>query len=260
MKALDTNVKQYRLFDTTTRWQRLSLLVELGGYALDEFNERGVLPKFQPWFVSVKEMAAMKQVNFDHSDAEWLWDVLRSESSVQRELGSLPPAGVSWFKQTEHFHLLPKGARFAIGLSPYEVRNLLQTPSETAPDARIVVRLLEKLRMRPGKASRLECCNVLGELTIKAEETFGSDREAEIMRVEPQLITLGEKTVTVITKSLNQAYSVASRRLEPNRRQHGGHTYDRLVYLGSCERIKLEHIRRRVETDDWEVPADMLDG
>jgi hypothetical protein len=162
---------------------------------------------------------------------------------------------VSRFKQPEHFHLLPIRARFAIELTPPELRDLLRTPSETASDARIVVRLLEKLRMRPGKASRLECCNVLGELTIKVEEALGLDGEAEIMRVEPQLITLGENTVTVITKSLNQAYSIASRRLEPNRRQHGGHAYDRLVYLESGERLKLEHIRRRVETEDWEVPA-----
>ncbi len=87
MKTLTSNVKQYQLFDTTTRWQRLSLLVELGGQALDELREHRAEPTLQPWFVAVKEMAAIKQVNFYHSDGDWLWDVLRSEPSVQHELG-----------------------------------------------------------------------------------------------------------------------------------------------------------------------------
>ena len=250
---------QYKLFDTTTRWQRLSVLIEMAGEILEDLTHRGLEATFQPWFVALKEKASIKQVNLDHSDAEWLWDVLRSEPSVQREFGSLPPAGSSWFQQTEHFDVLNKGECFGVGLRLPDIRDLLNRTDKPPTDEAIVVRLLEKLRMRPGKASRLECYSVLSELIINVEETFDEEREAKIMRVAPQLITMGDKSVTVIAKSLNQAYTMASRRLEPERRGPNGHAYDRLVYLGRNNRLTLETIRRQVETGKWEVPTNSID-
>lgn len=246
---------QYHLFDTTARWQRMSVLIELGGAALDEFKDRAATPEFQPWFVAVKEMATIKQVNLAQADAEWLWDVLRSEPSVQAEFGDLPAASTPWFQQTEHFHVLNQGEQFAIGLNSTTVHQLLQSADEPSADPVPTVRLLEKLRMRPGKASRLECCNVLCELTIPVEEVGIVEREAEILRVEPGLVTLGDGQVTVIAKSLNQSLTIATRRLEPDRRSPSGHTYNRLVYLGQDTNQTLEQIRRQVETDDWEVPS-----
>ena len=97
---------QYHLFDTTTRWQRIAVLIELGGEALDAFKDGEAAPEFQPWFVAVKEKTAIKQINFAHADAEWLWDVLRSEPSVQREFGVLPAVGTPWFQQSEALQVL----------------------------------------------------------------------------------------------------------------------------------------------------------
>ena len=122
------------------------------------------------------------------------------------------------------------------------------------------VRLLERLRMRPGKASRLECCNVLCELTIPAEEIQSQEREAEMLGVEPRLVTLGDHSVTVIAKSLNQAFTMAARRLEPDRRSPSGHAYNRLVHLGQGTRQTLEQIRRQVETNGWKIPTANSNG
>ena len=174
-------------------------------------------------------------LNLAQADAEWLWDVLRSEPSVQAEFGDLPAAGTPWFQQTEHFHVLNRGERFAVGLNSVSVRQLLQPADKSSAAPVPTVRLLEKLRMRPGKASRLECCNVLCELTIPVEEMGTAEHEAQILRVEPRLVTLGDHQLTVIAKSLNQSLTIAIRRLEPDRRGHSGHsghTYNRLVYLG----------------------------
>ena len=111
---------------------------------------------------------------------------------------------------------------------------------------------------KPGKASRLECCNVLCELAIPVEEMGTAEHEAQILRVQPRLVTLGNHQLTVIAKSLNQALTFATRRLESDRPGPTGYTYNRLVYLGRHHkntRETLEQIRRQVETDGWEVPT-----
>ena len=74
------------------------------------------------------------------------------------------------------------------------------------------------------------------------------------MEINEDRITLGKGIVTVRVDSLNQAYTVSSRRLEPNRRSHGGRTYDHVVHVGQGTRTPLETIRQRVENDEWEVP------
>lgn len=75
-------------------------------------------------------LAARRDVN-----TERLWDVLRAEPSVHAEFGDLPAAGTPWFQQTEHFHVLNQGERFAIGLSSATVRQLLQSADEPAADS-----------------------------------------------------------------------------------------------------------------------------
>ena len=245
---------QYRLFDTTTRWQRLAAIIELGGEVLEQLHrEQGTVP-FQPWFVAAKEKAAIKQLSLSQTDAEWIWEVLRSEPSVQRDFGALPAAGSPWFSQVSRFDVLDKGECFSIGLRPADVRELLSRVGKPVTEEAISVRLLEKLQMRPGKGRRLECCRTLCQLTIKIDEPRDAHSEAARLKTDTSLVTVNDQSVTVLAKSLNHAYTMASRRLEQDRRSHGGPAYEHLVYVGQAKRLKLEQIRKLVETGDWEVP------
>jgi len=73
------------------------------------------------------------------------------------------------------------------------------------------------------------------------------------MRIEADRITPGNGIVNVRVDSLNQAYTVSSRRLEPERRSHGGRTYDHVVHATETKRTRLEDIRLKVETGRWEL-------
>jgi hypothetical protein len=54
---------------------------------------------------------------------------------------------------------------------------------------------------------------------------------------------------------LNQAYSVTSRRLEPNRQRHCGRIHDPFVYMTDLNNLKLKEIRLQVESGQWKVPV-----
>lgn len=105
--------------------------------------------------------------------------------------------------------------------------------------------------MRPGKGHRLECCDCRSEVTITVDKILSLEREADIMRIEQDRVELGKGYVKVVVDSLNQGYTVASRRLEPQRRSHGGRTYDHLVHIGNEKRTRLEDIRQLVESGAW---------
>jgi len=112
----------------------------------------------------------------------------------------------------------------------------------------------EALYMRPGKGDRLETCDCASRVTIPVKDIHTIDREVDIMHVEADRIEIAGKVIHVRVDSLNQAYTVASRRLESSRRSHGGRTYNHLVHVGPSERMLLETIRLQVENGDWEVP------
>lgn len=184
----------------------------------------------------------------------WVWDSLRVEPELKLRFGDLPAAGVPWTTKNDKFQVFGSGARFVIGMKATEVRMLLYAGRGPAAEERVVVRTEKTLFMRPGKADRLECCDCMATVTVQVPETYSLDREADIMRIDKERITLGDRLIKVRVDSLNQAYTVSSRRLEPDRRSHGGRTYDHVVHVGEKGRMRLEDIRRYVESGDWRVP------
>ncbi len=111
--------------------------------------------------------------------------------------------------------------------------------------------------MKPGKGGRLECDDCEALVTIRVTEVNSVEREADIMRIEHDRITLGNGFVQVRVDSLNQAYTVSSRRLEPERRSHGGRTYDHVVHATETKRTRLEDIRQEVERGVLGIPTAM---
>ena len=120
-----------------------------------------------------------------------------------------------------------------------------------ATEERVSVLTEQPLRMRPGKHDRLECSDCKSIVSIRVAQTFEVEREADIMRIEADRIVVEERLIRVHVDSLNQAYTVSSRRLEPKRRSHGGRTYDHLVHVGRWKRMPLENIRCLVESGQW---------
>jgi hypothetical protein len=207
--------------------------------------------RFQDWSRALIDGTKGKADFVTNSQLIWLWESLRCAPSLCHLFGELPSATVPWSSKTDRYFVFPPGQFLLIGMNSDEVSRLLLSINAPATQERVIVLTEEPVRMRPGKHDRLECCDCKSIVTIRAEKTFGIEREADIMRIEPDRIVIEGQFVKVHVDSLNQAYTVSSRRLEPNRRSHGGRTYDHLVHVDQGYRRKLEAIRCLVESGSW---------
>ena len=218
----------------------------VGAITLDSMLRTNGSATFADWSA---QMHAERHVTIER--LTWIWNSLRTEPELKRYFGDLPAGGLPWKTKNDKFKVFDAGETFVIGMKRAEVVQLLQS---RGPDETVVVRTGEDLFMRPGKAERLECCDCMATVTVQVPETYSLDREADIMRIDAKRIKLGDRLIEVEVDSLNQAYTVSSRRLEPDRRSHGGRTYDHVVHVGEKGRMRLEDIRRYVESGDWRVP------
>jgi len=84
--------------------------------------------------------------------------------------------------------------------------------------------------MQPGKARRLECCDVATELRIPVKNPGKLDVEAAALKVDEADVKISGNHLIVQVKSLNHAYTAASLRLQPTRRSHSGRVYDHVAF------------------------------
>lgn len=185
----------------------------------------------------------------------WIWDTLRNDPDLRQRFGDLPPAVQNGLGQKSKVKVFNAGEWFVIGLKQDTVARLIEYSHRSPWDEDVAVQTLKDLYMQHGKGHRLECCDCESVVTIHVPEVYSQDREADIMRIEKDRIALENGSIKVRVDSLNHAYTVSSRRLEPKRRSHGGRTYDHVVHAGEKLRIRLEDIRQTVESGSWEVPA-----
>lgn len=242
------------MFDAETHILVLCQVVSAGATHLVQLANRedGVL--YADWASAVKN--DLRGTDFVVTDRllMWAWESLRSEATIERQVGSLPAAGACWKDKNERFRVLHDGAMLLIGLKPANVEMLRQSTKKNPMEEDLVVTLEAPLYMKPGKASRLECCDATANVRIRVTEAYSAEREADIARVPQDQISISKDVVTVQVESLNQAYTVASRRLEPERRSHGGRAYDHMLYVQGRHRYTLEEIRQKVESGTWDVP------
>lgn len=206
---------------------------------------------FQDWADSVRSSPELGSEATTDNHLHWLWDMLRTAPDLKETFAMATAARRQRGEQIDVFH---PGDWFVIGMKRGDVAQMLQRRGGLPQEERVSVRIQEQLRMRPGRGDRFECCDCKAEVVIRIPDIFPVAREADIMRVEVDRIELGEGFVTVQVDSLNQAYTVASRRLEPERRSHGGRIYDHVVHVRGNERTRLEVIRQQVECGSWQTP------
>lgn len=236
---------------------RVGHLLFLGRGCFDFLKTQGLRIQFTSWKEQV--IHAAPEYDLQATDDEWLWvwESLQQCKSVTEKFGKLPTAGVRWKTNNDRFNCLPAGSIFGVAIKQSELKGIFQTFANGSGRPTVCVKTLSPLRMKPGKAKRLECCDTQCEVTISVAKPFSAEREADIMRIE--LGDIIERTDTFVrarVKSLNQAYTIASRRLEPERRSHGGRTYDKFVYFSPQLRKTwlLDKIREQMELGTWQFP------
>ena len=190
--------------------------------------------------------------SLDDRKLMWLWESITTEPGIKSKFGNKIVSLDDEWKNIEPFECLPKNSIFGLffkGFQSFGYPALNQINIIT-PDAE--AKILEPLFLRPGKAQRLECCDVPTLLRIHLSGKLSIEQEALAFKVEKEDITILEAAVEVSVKSLNHAFTKASLRMQSQRRGHGGKAYDH-VALRIDEKLyePLEEVRRKNENLIW---------
>ncbi len=233
---------------------RLGTLFVAGITVLNSMVQKGEPLIFHTWSALFGEITEVDATFRTETQRKWLWDAIRTEPSFKSRFGELPATTVPRRKKEQPFRVFHTGQWFVIGMKRAEVAALLKATNGAPGDARVSVWTKESLDMKPGKGDHMECCDCGATVTIRVNEVYSVDREADIMRIDSSHIKVSKGNLTVEVDSLNQAYTISSRRLEPERRSHGGRIYGHVVHVAGTKRTLLGDIRQKVETGTWKIP------
>ncbi len=233
---------------------KLAYLIDVG-YKLIATWDGDAPVQYRDWIVAFKRAIGEPSTSFTDEQLEWAWNAIRKSPGIASEFGKLGPTYLDGNRRRKRVRVFEAGSQFVVAVNTSYVHLLREKTLLDDADT-VVITLRQPLDMRPGKADRLECCDVECEVLIRTHDVHALEREADIMGVEQEQMQIGDSGITVTVKSLNKAYTVASRRQEPQRRAHGGRIYDHLLYVspGHETRILLEEIRARVESGYWPEP------
>lgn len=98
------------------------------------------------------------------------------------------------------------------------------------------------LFFKPGKKGRLALREVDCHVEMRVDQLGTQESEAALMRVAPKEMLLCEHNqLVVVASSLNQALTIASRRLEVDRKTHTGNIYTHFECNGrTLDEIRIE--------------------
>lgn len=109
--------------------------------------------------------------------------------------------------------------------------------------------------MQCGRAGAFECCPVRTRLVVYPPDLMDVTDEAAAFRVQPERIEIVGGAVILETRSLNQAYTRASLRLERKRSSHGGNVFRHVSWIHDRgDLLLMELIRSSVGRGDWKRP------
>ena len=238
-----------------THGQFLAELLLIGGVQIETLAKGRQKVTFQSWSQAVREATAERKARLADNQLEWLWEALTTEPRILRELGTRLRSDEDEWKKKEPVTVLNRGQELGVFLKSFRSFGapVFSVPTKAQPDGRI--KLLGALKMGPGKAvsQRFECRDVNATVEIPLENAGSLDKEAILMKIERIDVVVERKMIMAWVRSLNHAFTVTSRRLQPHRWSHGGRIYDHIAWRKDNRWISLEDIRREVEAGKWKV-------
>ena len=230
---------------------RITDFFNSGVFWLNRLAKKEKPLRFSNWAKLMKDARGEKDKQFLEK-LKWLWETLSSEPDIHKTFGSRIISLDEEWKKLDSTECLPVKSRFGIFLKGFRKYGYpaLPIPKVIKPDAEALI--LEPLYMKPGKARRLECCDVSTKLEISLPNVGSKEGEAIAFKVETDDIDIEKNCAKVSVRSLNHAYTKASLRLEPHRRSHGGRVYEHVALIDeNGDFIPLEKIRDEVEKRLW---------
>ena len=233
----------------------LADLLLIGGVQLETLTKGKKRVTFKEWSERVRQAAAQPGTSLEDRQLEWLWEALTTEPRILRELGAQFLSREKEWKDREPIAVLNPGQILGVFVKTFRSVGapVLPIPPEFQPDG--TIRLLDTLKMGPGKATsrRLECRDVNAKVEIQVPKPGSLEQEAILIKLGPKDVDVKDRTVIASVRSLNHAFTVTSRRLQPHRRSHGGRIYDHIAWRKDNRWISLEAIRCEVESGKWKV-------
>ena len=213
--------------------------------------ERNSDIRFSNW-AQLMNQARCKSNNLKAEKLIWLWEAIISEPEIKKKFSNQIRSIEDDWKMLDPIECLPAKSLLGVFLKNLSTLGYPVMPisQDIKPDAELEI--LQPLSMKPGKAGRLECCDVRTRLNLGINPLESVEAEAAVLKVDKENIEIQDNCVIVEVKSLNHAYTTASLRLEPYRRSHGGRIYDHiaLIQINNCYR-PLEYIRVEHEKSLW---------
>ncbi len=236
--------------DLNSHGRYLAQLLLSGGVQLEMLAKGKERVTFGAWLAAVLQDVQKRGIALSTEQAEWLWETLTREPRVAQMIGTrIVSADEEWLER-KPVRVLKAGEYLGVFLKSFKS---LKTPipSEAQPQGRI--KLLGELIMTPGKVAsrRFACDDVKCVVEIEVGQPGTVEQEAILMKVEPKDITVDGTHVNVRAKSVNHAFTLTSRRLQPGRRGYGGRAYDYIAWRCDQTWMRLEDIRCSVETGKW---------
>lgn len=204
--------------------------------------------KFRTWAQRLKSRPAFEDCSDEELD--WLWKSITENPRIGHSLGDRIECPADEWRRSEPVKVAGPGARFEIFLrasSWHESPMRGGSTEQIAGDATVI---LEKaLFMAPGRGQRFACRDAAATLTLKPKQAGSKQQEADAMKVAEEDVQIEDGRISVKVRSLNHAYTKASLRLEPHRRNPGGRAYDHvaMVVPTGPHCIALERLRELAE-------------
>lgn len=239
--------------DLNAYGRNLAQFLLIGGAQLETQAQGRHQVSFGDWSAAVRKSAGKRDLLVDDIQLQWLWDALLTEPRVRELYGSLLLSRDEEWRHRDPVQVLKSGQLLGVFLKPSysHETSTLYIPNGVYPEGQIT--LFETLMMRPGKSRRFACMDVAAEVAIKVDDPGTVEQESNLIKMKPEAVVVEGNIVTVSVRSLNQAYTVTSRRLETHRRGYGGRIYDHIAWRKGDGWKALETIRCEVESGEWEM-------
>lgn len=225
-------------------------LVMSGIQWLANVDKRKNEVSFTDWARAMR-LARSGQDEISREKLFWLWEAITTEPSIKRSLGSKVVSIDEQWKRLSPVTVVEKGTLFGIFLKGFRAYGspLFLPKVDTHADAEFEI--TADLRMKPGKTRRLECMDVSTTLRMYVKDIGTQASEAVVLKLPKEAVKTSGNLIAAEAKSLNHVYTVASRRLEPLRRSHGGRAYDHIALKDKKGFVPLETIRVQHEKRLW---------
>lgn len=193
---------------------------------------------YETWIKALKGDAKKHDMNWDTKVYHWLW----------KSLEDFPLAKIKT-STTKHLLIEQAHAVFIIELDHSKLQERQESISafEVNQTHRVWVTTSGCVEMIIGRGGRLQLCDIDCSLSLfpgpQDEPTGSQETEAKTMGIAKEDVKIIGKMISVSARSLNHAYTIASRRFEAGRRSYGGSVYKNAFYV-TPKTNKLDQLER----------------